>query len=488
MVSVLIALLMGTLALSQTIGPLGFVQAALVALHKMREVTARKPVIDSFSESGAKPSRRPLGTIEFDDVVFAYPSRPDIQVCNGFNLRIEAGQSCALCGPSGAGKSTIISLLLRFYDPRSGKVTMDGENIRHLNVRWLRSQIGYVGQEPVLFYGSILENISAGIDDDMQREVDGDGLIGLSTKDRVVAAAVLANAHTFIMGFPEGYDTNVGSSGSFMSGGQKQRIAIARALVRRPAVLLLDEATSALDAASERLVQESIDALQVSKTQTTIIIAHRLSTIRNADKIAVVNGGRVVEEGTHEQLLVKNGLYCDLVRLQMDTVDSDLAHPLSKAQESGRSPNVSGDGIAQLNRHVGAGTLGETAAITRTPSLASKDQHVDKGSVSKSTDRLTDQQRQETSERLWRMIMRQRAWFYVGLVGAVAAGAAFPIFGYLLANVLSSFFDTSPHHLRQKTSEYAGYIGLLGLICGAGFFFQNYCIGRVSLHNLLCIF
>ena len=314
-------MLLGGMSLSQAMTPLGFVQSAIDAVARMKKVTDRKPVIESFSESGAKPSRRPLGTIELDDVVFAYPSRPDIQVCNGFNLRIEAGQSCALCGPSGAGKSTIVSLLLRFYDPKSGKVSLDGQNIRQLNVRWLRSQIGYVGQEPVLFYGSIMENIAAGIDDGIQRGMEADGLKGMSKRDRVIAAAVLSNAHTFIMGFPEGYETNVGSSGSSMSGGQKQRIAIARALVRRPAVLLLDEATSALDAASERLVQQSIDDLQASKTQTTIIIAHRLSTIRNADKIAVVNGGRVAEEGTHKELLAKNGLYSELVRLQMDTDD-----------------------------------------------------------------------------------------------------------------------------------------------------------------------
>ena len=262
-------------------------KAAAAAVY---EVINRKPLIDGLSDTGAKPDARPAGGIELREVVFAYPSRPSIMVCRGYNLVIKPGESLALCGPSGAGKSTIMNLLLRFYDPIEGSVMMDGVDIKTLNVRWLRNALGYVGQEPVLFSGTIADNIAYGVDTSVD---DGQDPL----QQRIENAARQANAHDFIMGFPQGYDTDVGSNGVAMSGGQKQRIAIARALVKRPAVLLLDEATSALDASSEKIVQQSIDALSRSHSQTTIVIAHRLSTIRTADKIAVVSEGVIAELG-----------------------------------------------------------------------------------------------------------------------------------------------------------------------------------------------
>eukprot|EP00325_Prymnesiales_sp_UTEX-LB-985_P007146 CAMPEP_0174697474 /NCGR_PEP_ID=MMETSP1094-20130205/3329_1 /TAXON_ID=156173 /ORGANISM="Chrysochromulina brevifilum, Strain UTEX LB 985" /LENGTH=219 /DNA_ID=CAMNT_0015894465 /DNA_START=81 /DNA_END=740 /DNA_ORIENTATION=- len=214
---------------------------------------------------------------------------------------VEAGQTVALCGPSGSGKSTVIALIERFYDPQSGVVMLDGIDIKSLNVKWLRSQLGLVAQEPVLFSGSISDNIGYG----------KDGV----TQEEIVEAAKMANAHTFItQNTGEGYDTDVGIRGSKLSGGQKQRVAIARAIVRKPAVLLLDEATSALDNESERIVQAALDEIMAKQKRTTIVIAHRLSTIRNADQIAVVNGGRIVEKGSHEDLLSNaDGLYFKLV-------------------------------------------------------------------------------------------------------------------------------------------------------------------------------
>lgn len=201
----------------------------------------------------------------------------------------------ALCGASGSGKSTAIQLIERFYDPDSGSVQLDGVDLRELNVRWLREQIGLVSQEPVLFGGTIAENI-------------GMGKPG-ATKDEIVAAAKMSNAHDFIMTFPSGYETNVGEKGGQLSGGQKQRVAIARAMIKDPSVLLLDEATSALDTESERIVQAALDDLLTKQKRTTIVIAHRLSTIRDADKICVVNAGRVVEEGTHDELMAKRDFY-----------------------------------------------------------------------------------------------------------------------------------------------------------------------------------
>ena len=236
----------------------------------------------------------------------------------------------ALVGPSGSGKSTIINLLLRFYEPDSGDILLDGNPINSLNVRWLRSQIGYVGQEPILFKGSVESNIARGraeystkelltIDEAVQRSGElnsndaSDPLLTGATQEDIIEAATSANAHAFISEFTDGYATEVGEASMMISGGQKLRIAIARALVKKPSVLLLDEATSALDAASERIVQESIDKLQQSKAQTTIVIAHRLLTIRNADKIAVIDKGCIVQIGTHDQLLSDQaGLYYSL--------------------------------------------------------------------------------------------------------------------------------------------------------------------------------
>ena len=214
-----------------------------------------------------------------------------LQVCNGYNLEIQAGTTVALVGASGSGKSTAIQLVERFYDPDSGSVKLDGVDLRQLNVKWLRQQIGLVGQEPVLFSGTIAENIAYGKPG--------------STREEVVEAAKMANAFSFIQEFPAQFDTDVGEKGGQLSGGQKQRIAIARAMIKNPAVLLLDEATSALDTESERIVQAALDDLMTKFKRTTIVIAHRLTTIRNADKIAVVDKGRIVEEGSHDELMAK---------------------------------------------------------------------------------------------------------------------------------------------------------------------------------------
>ena len=210
----------------------------------------------------------------------------------------------ALVGESGSGKSTIVNLLQRFYDPSGGSVALDGVDLKELNVKWLRSKLAMVGQEPKLFSGTVFENIAHGLADQAMT------LSPQELKAKVEAAAAAANAHEFILAFPKGYDTEVGHQGKQLSGGQKQRVAIARAIVSEPKVLLLDEATSALDNKSEKVVQAALDALMESETgagRTTIVIAHRLSTIRNADKIVVVAKGRVAEEGSHAELMAAKG-------------------------------------------------------------------------------------------------------------------------------------------------------------------------------------
>eukprot|EP00978_Attheya_sp_CCMP212_P034494 scaffold144716_cov61-Attheya_sp.AAC.2 len=258
-------------------------------------------LIDSSSDSGLKPQTTE-GVIEFRDVSFTYPSRPDSTIFKNFSLKIEAGKTVALVGPSGSGKSSVIQLIERFYDPSYGSVLLDGTDIRDLNVKWLREQVGLVSQEPALFARSIKENIAYGCP-------------GV-TDEQIVAAATMANAHNFISSFSKGYDTQVGDKGSQMSGGQKQRIAIARILIKNPKILLLDEATSALDSESESIVQQALDDLLESGNRTTIVVAHRLSTVRNADSIAVVSDGQVVEQGNHDELMDLKGHYYKLVQAQ----------------------------------------------------------------------------------------------------------------------------------------------------------------------------
>lgn len=244
------------------------------------------------------------GELEFRDVCFSYPTRPEAPVFQNLTLSVPAGSVMAVVGPSGSGKSTLVSLLLRLYDPNSGTVTVDGCDIRSLNPHWLRKHIGTVSQEPILFSCSIAENIAYGAVDPSQ-----------VTAAEIHQAADMANANTFISNFPRGFDTVVGEKGILLSGGQKQRIAIARALLKNPRILLLDEATSALDAENEYLVQEALDRLMEGRT--VLIIAHRLSTIQNADAVAVLDQGMIVECGKHEDLLVNpNGLFRKLVEKQ----------------------------------------------------------------------------------------------------------------------------------------------------------------------------
>ena len=277
--------------------------AAAAAARDLFERIDRVSQIDPTSAAGEQLASV-RGDVELQEVYFAYPTQPKHNVCRGYSLRLKAGETTALCGPSGSGKSTCVALLERFYDPQQGVVTLDGADLKTLNLRWLRLQIGLVGQEPVLFLGSVGENIGFGKEGSSAEEIE--------------EAAKMANAHGFITeSLADGYATQVGQGGGKLSGGQKQRVAIARALVRQPAVLLLDEATSALDSASERIVQAALDEIMAKQKRTTIVIAHRLSTIRNADAIAVLSGGAVVERGTHDELLLHvGGLYAQLVATQ----------------------------------------------------------------------------------------------------------------------------------------------------------------------------
>lgn len=270
------------------------------ALGSVFTILQRKPAIDRDNPESSMVTDI-HGDVEFKNVIFRYPTRPDITIFKDLNLKIPAGKSLAIVGQSGSGKSTVISLVMRFYDPNSGTVLIDGFDIKILNLKSLRKKIGLVQQEPALFSTTIFENIRYGNAEASEIEI--------------MKAARAANAHNFISRMPEGYQTQVGERGVQLSGGQKQRVAIARAILKDPSILLLDEATSALDAASEKLVQQALETLMEGRT--TILIAHRLSTVRAADSIAVLQHGKIVETGDHRRLILRHdGLYKQLVSLQ----------------------------------------------------------------------------------------------------------------------------------------------------------------------------
>ncbi|HEY0570697.1 MAG TPA: ABC transporter transmembrane domain-containing protein [Enterovirga sp.] len=294
-------------ALGQLSEVYGELAQAAGAAERIGEILGAKPAIAAPFQPRALPQPA-AGTVAFDDVGFSYPAR-EAQSLHGISFEVSAGERVALVGPSGAGKSTVFQLLLRFYDPQHGDILVDGVPLRELDPRELRRRIALVPQEPVTFAASVAENIRYGRPE--------------ASDEEVRQAAMLAAAHDFITALPHGYETQIGERGVTLSGGQRQRIAIARAILKNAPILLLDEATSALDAESERAVQSALDRLM--RGRTTLVIAHRLATVRQADRILVFDHGRVVEEGTHERLVQRGGLYARLAALQFET--RAAAHP-----------------------------------------------------------------------------------------------------------------------------------------------------------------
>jgi ATP-binding cassette subfamily B (MDR/TAP) protein 1 len=330
------------------------------------------------------------GQIEFRDVHFHYPTRPNAKIFKGLNLNIQAGETLALVGPSGGGKSSVISLIERFYDPIEGGVFFEGNDIRELNIKSYRDQIGYVSQEPTLFNTTIAENIKFGKPD--------------ATQDEIEDAARQANAHDFIMSFPNGYDTEVGENASQLSGGQRQRCAIARAIVKKPKVLILDEATSALDTESERIVQEAIDRLMQSKNQTIIVIAHRLSTIVGADRIAVIADGVLKEIGSHSELMNKpDGRYKRLVEFQ----------------------NMTG---------------AEKKAKVKKEDEEEEDKLIDTSSHHVAETEEEKQKEKEQSNRAKVLAKDDIGYFFVGAIGSILAGLVFPCWGIVFAYMIELLF------------------------------------------------
>ncbi|KAI9116915.1 hypothetical protein K1719_011914 [Acacia pycnantha] len=436
-----ICIIWGGLSMMSALPGLASLAEATVAATRIYEMIDRVPAIYSHRERG-KILKDVRGEISFKDVDFSYPSRPDTPIIRGLNLKFGAGKTVGLIGGSGSGKSTIISLIERFYDPVSGNILLDGHDINKFHVKWLRSQMGLVSQEPILFATSIKDNILLGNEGASMEEVEN--------------AARAANAHDFIVKLVNGYETQVGQLGAQLSGGQRQRIAIARALIRNPRILLLDEATSALDSQSEKLVQEALDL--ASQGRTTIIVAHRLSTIRKADLIVVLGSGKVIESGSHDELIQMNngqgGTYNKMLQLQQS------------ALENKEESTYYGTNTSPLNVEVPTTQYSSwksspampfspvySFSIADSPLVPSwnEDDPYNKKNIKKSSDSY-----QSFSQ--WRLIqMNAPEWkqALLGCLGAMGSGICQPIYSYCLGIVASVYFIKDKPRIKSEIRFYS---------------------------------
>ncbi|GFN90381.1 multidrug resistance protein 1-like, partial [Plakobranchus ocellatus] len=434
--SVFFSVMVGSFALGSASPHITAVLTAKGSAGTVFSIVKDEPPIDSSDPGGQKP-QSVTGNIKFKDVTFSYPTRPEIKVLKNFNLSIEAGKTIALVGSSGCGKSTIINLLQRFYDPDMGEISLDGQDVRQLNIHWLRNNIGVVSQEPILFGMSIKENIILG-----RPSV---------TDAEIIQAGKMANAHDFITTLPEGYDTLVGERGAQLSGGQKQRVAIARALVRDPKILLLDEATSALDSEAEGIVQAALD--KAREGRTTIVVAHRLSTIQNADLIYVLDSGDVVECGRHQELMDKKGAYYHLVQLQMiaqeqeESIGEDEAHPAG-----GRKQSFTHHAQRRLSKQQSV-----DASPAKKPNLFRP-----KSNQPEEDDEDKDIPR-PGFVRMFKSNLPELPYILFGCVGAIANGAVFPVFAIFFSEVFSTFTKSGDELLDDGLLWAMMFVALGGL-------------------------
>ncbi|KAG7532464.1 ABC transporter-like [Arabidopsis thaliana x Arabidopsis arenosa] len=455
-INVIMSILTGGMALGQTLPSLNSFAAGTAAAYKMFETIKRRPKIDAYDMSG-KVLEEIKGDIELRDVYFRYPARPDVQIFAGFSLTVTNGMIMALVGQSGSGKSTVISLIERFYDPESGVVLIDGIDLKKFQVKWIRSKIGLVSQEPILFATTIRENIVYGKKDATDQEIRN--------------ALQLANASKFIDKLPQGLETMVGEHGTQLSGGQKQRIAIARAILKNPKILLLDEATSALDAESERIVQDALVKLMLSRT--TVVVAHRLTTIRTADMIAVVQQGKIIEKGTHDEMIKDpEGTYSQLVRLQEGSKKEE-AEPEKCEMSSEIERSDSQNGIHRRNSSSSRHSLTLTSPFGL-PGVISLDQREEfHESIPSTENQMAKKSKKVSLKRLAHLNKPEISVLLVGSLAAVIHGIVLPVQGLLLSHTIRIFFE--PFNQLKNDSHFWALIFLsLGLTNLIVIPFQNY--------------
>ncbi|KAI3884188.1 hypothetical protein MKW92_034498 [Papaver armeniacum] len=431
-INVIVALLSGSMSLGKSSLCLGAFAAGQAAAFKVFKTINRKPEIDAYDTASGRILDDIRGDIEFRDVHFSYPTRPDEKIFSGFSLYIPSGMTYALVGQSGSGKSTVVSLIERFYDPQEGEVLIDGINLKEFQLLWIRGKIGLVSQEPVLFTCSIKDNIAYGKEN--------------ATLEEIRVATELANAAKFIESLPQGLDTLVGENGTQLSGGQKQRIAIARAILKNPKILLLDEATSALDTESERIVQEALDRVMVDRT--TIIVAHRLSTVKNADTIVVIHQGNIVEKGSHLELLKDpDGAYDQLVSLQEVNKDSetDTVKPEIRVESDRQSGN-----FMSLQQYGSSGSTGDMRPSLSIPS-------------NRPSSSLSRRIKRFHFARLANLNKPELHVLLLGVVAAVINGIVFPAFAVMFSGMISTFYEP-PSKLRRDARFWALMFVGLGIV------------------------
>ncbi|KAK7056875.1 hypothetical protein VNI00_002592 [Paramarasmius palmivorus] len=453
-INVFMAILIGSFSLAMLAPEMQAITHARGAAAKLYSTIDRVPDIDSANPDGLKPDHVE-GEIELDHVKFSYPSRPGVIVVKDLSLTFRAGKTAALVGASGSGKSTVISLVERFYDPLAGSVKLDGRDLKSLNLKWLRSQIGLVSQEPTLFATTIKQNVAHGLINTKHENASDEEKFAL-IKD----ACIKANADGFITKLPNGYDTMVGERGFLLSGGQKQRIAIARAIVSDPKILLLDEATSALDTQSEGVVQDALD--KAATGRTTITIAHRLSTIKDADVIYVMGDGLVLESGTHEELLAnENGAYYKLVQSQ-------------KLREAAEVTDIPEDEKEDAKADEVADFVKEEVPLGR--------KNTNRSLASEILEQKQKEKKPEEDDYslfylFKRMgIINKSEWrrYVVGVIFACLTGCVFPAFGVVYARAVNTFATEDRQILRREGDRNALWFFIIAIVSTGAIGLQNY--------------
>ncbi|KAF0917205.1 hypothetical protein E2562_017110 [Oryza meyeriana var. granulata] len=453
-INVIMAIMISAMSLGHATSSITALAGGQGAAYRLFTAIERQPDIDACCTTGII-FEDVKGDVELKDVYFSYPTRPEHLVFDGFSLQVPSGTRMALVGESGSGKSTVISLMERFYDPQSGEVLIDGIDIRRINLGWIRTKIGLVSQEPVLFAGTIRENITYGKEDPTIEEIN--------------RAIELANAAKFIDKLPNGLETMVGERGIQLSGGQKQRIAIARVIIKNPRILLLDEATSALDMESERAVQEALNKVMLERT--TIIVAHRLSTVKNADMISVLQHGKLLEQGSHEELMKKpEGAYSQLINLQETRLEAV-------------APNDDPDMIIRNDfdsRYINSKTRSQSISFRKSTSKSSSFGHSgthpftstcgvsdpmevnDDQDIQETTDKMSNCQDKASILRLFYLNKPEAFVLALGSITAAMHGIIFPIFGILVSSAIKMFYEP-PSELLKGSRLLGSMFVVLGI-------------------------